>query len=602
MNAPFETRILPLSSAWFRKKTEEFLLRHGLRLDDVPEIMLGLYDCEDHLVGCAGLDINVIKYVAISEELRGMNATSTLLSPLVAEAHKAGYDNIFLFTKPENENVFRGLGFHTVGSTPKALMMETDAHGIDRYCHTISALAEGRPDPVGVVVINANPLTKGHLHLLRHAADNCATLVVIPLAENILNTFRESDRIAMIQRALDDIPNAIIAPPGPYAISSATFPSYFIKRKDEAAEIQMRLELDIFCRKLAPALRATVRFVGSENTDLLTRQYNEIMKETLPKYGISLDEIDRLTDEDGRPYSASAVRKNIREDRLRRALSISAPQAVPAVLAEGAAHALKRELELTPKPGLVDLQGNDSHPDMNVDIMRRSIDAIRPYFRKMADVTYFETQPKAAQLTEIGREAEEDMMRASGGINTHRGALFSLGITVASAARIIAKRAALNEENLRLEIAVIAEALPASKGITTDSNGRRAISEYHIKGAHACACEAYPLLFDSWLPKYRSMRENADPNADIKLLLLIISQLDDTNVYHRAGREGAEFAHNEAAALLEYFSEEGVIEMKKRFAEKNISCGGAADMFALTIFIFSLLNTTAAGPVLASLA
>lgn len=583
---------IPLSSGWFREKVLDFLSAHGLTLDASLEELVGLYDSEERLCGCAGREGNVIKCVAISEAIRGMNATALLLSPLMNRILEEGHSNILLFTKPENENLFHSQGFHTVGKAPSAIMMETDRNALKNYLQELRQLAEGRPEPIGVIVMNVNPLTIGHEYLIRRASANAGTLVVIPLQEHSSNMFTEEARCESLRNLARELPNVVIAPSSPYAISAATFPSYFIKDASEAARTQMILELNIFATHIAPALNATIRFVGTEPHDSLTSQYNVMMKEILPRHGITVDEIDRLCDPFGQPYSASRVRQAIKEERLGDAIRMVAPAAVPALLSEGAAYALETELDLTPKPGLVDVNSKGPHPDMSLYMMKKSISVITPYFRKMADVTFFNPQPTAEELVKIGRDAEEAMLNASGGINTHRGALFSLGICVAAAARQIAKRVVLNDMNLRAEIAVIAEALPASKGIAPDSNGRKAITQYNIKGAHKNACEAYPQLFDEWLPAYTRMRKEGEGHALYKLLLLIISSLEDTNVYHRAGAEGAEFARKSAKECLDDFSMQKLESLDREFTEKNISTGGAADMLALTIFIYSLLHTT----------
>ncbi|MBD5217297.1 MAG: GNAT family N-acetyltransferase [Bacteroidales bacterium] len=585
-----ELREIPLSSGWFRRKAADFLEARGLALDANLDTLFGLYDAEDRLCGCAGRDGNVIKCVAVDESLRGMNATSLLISPLINEILEDGESDVLVFTKPENRAIFESMGFHLVGEAPVAIMMESDPEGIASHCRRLSALTAGKPGPVGVILLNANPLTRGHEYLIRRAADSCATLVLIPLAANKNSKFSEEARTEALRRLTESIPSAILAPASPYSISAATFPSYFIKDPSEAARNQMVLELNIFTNHLAPAIGAKVRFVGTEPSDALTSQYNALMKETLPKHGITVDEIDRLCDKHGQPYSASRVRQAIDEERLGDALQMIAPEAVPALLAEAASQALLTELDLTPKPGLVDRGNSGPHKDMTPFMMEKSIRTLTPYFRRMADVTFFNPQPTAAELVAIGNEAEKDMLSVSGGVNTHRGALFSLGIAVAAAARLIAKRVLLNDMNLRAEIAVIAEALPASKGEVRESNGQEVIRKYHIKGAHKNACEAYPQLFDEWLPEYTRMRREGISHPLHRLLLLIIASLEDSNAYHRAGSEGADFAHKAARECLDNFSEENLERLDREFTQRNISAGGAADMLALTIFIYSLLN------------
>ena len=111
----------------------------------------------------------------------------------------------------------------------------------------------------------------------------------------------------MVRLGTADIPNVTVLPTGPYLISSATFPTYFLKDRESAQQVQCLLDIEIFCKYYVPRFGITQRYVGTEPLSPMTCQYNEALKKHLPKKGITLREIPRLSQAD-EPISASAVR------------------------------------------------------------------------------------------------------------------------------------------------------------------------------------------------------------------------------------------------------------------------------------------------------
>lgn len=553
----------------------------------------GVFDSDDNLVGGGGLHGSVIKCVALSEQTRGESLANSLISRISQAAAEENIFDLTLFTKPENEEVFSSMAFHTVGRAPKALLMESNPRGISAYTNRLKSLAKPYAGfSKGVIAMNCNPLTNGHLYLISRAASQVEHLFIIPVRHGVTE-YSYEERHEMLNRIASRFDNVTVCPGSIYTISQATFPTYFIKNLDDAAPTQMELDLDIFCRHIAPALGATKRFVGSEPTDALTRCYNEAMHRILPQKGIEVVEIERVA-MSGEPVSASRVRKLIAENRVGEALVLLPAESVPYALAHAACKALSDELHLTPKPGLVDEHDNGAHSDMDLALMARSIEACKPYFTKMASIgaqaDKTDLSDMASQLRGIGIEAEQAMLKATGGINTHRGALFSLGLAVAAAAAAVAKsgdkQASLAADVLRQNIMKMAAALSAGKPARAESHGAKACTQYGIKGAARLAEEGYAMLFESWLPYYRSVK--GEPLAQHRLLCRIISEIDDTNLYHRGGSEGAEYARRYAAALAEECSEEALAKANADFVARNLSPGGAADMLALTLLIDSL--------------
>lgn len=159
----------------------------------------------------------------------------------------------------------------------------------------------------GAIVMNCNPFTKGHRHLIEVAAQQVDFLYIFVVEED-RSDFAFKDRINCVNLGTADFKNIIVLPSGKFILSAITFPEYFIKESLQAVSVDASKDIEIFSREIAPILNIKKRFVGQEPFDLITRQYNQTMKDILPKYNIELIEIERYS-YDGNPISASRVRK-----------------------------------------------------------------------------------------------------------------------------------------------------------------------------------------------------------------------------------------------------------------------------------------------------
>ena len=534
-----------MSSPFFREKVERFLGENGLRLEDL-DVYCTIENGSGDILAGAGIRKDIIKCIAVAEEARSEGLVAPLVSHLISLAASRGISELKLFTKPENQAIFESLGFHVLASAPKALLME-NGRGLERYCAYLRSMREeeGR---CGVVVMNANPFTLGHRYLLEQAAAQVDTLFVIPVKEEG-QRFSYDERLAMIKGAVENyfsqgfaknqFSTAKITPleGSDYQISAATFPTYFLKDLCDAAETQIRLDLDLFQRHIAPALNAEVRFVGTEPYDALTNHYNTIMKEVLP----CVVEVPRFNQ-----ISASSVRKALTEGHFSEAAAMCPETTHPYLLAALADRALRMELDLPGKPGLVCPESNGAHKDMDYGTMLCGIKALRPFWSRMALAV------SAEELRQLGIEAESAMMAATGGVNTHRGAIFCMGI-------------ALNACGDSAKMAALAEQICGNN---------------HSVGARSMALDGYRPLFEDWLPYYAK-------EGELKTLLRIMSTLEDTCVVKRVGYDRAQLVKQEAATIS---SDNPLNELCDRYAAEGISPGGAADMLALTIFIHSIIS------------
>ena len=629
-----------------RQRIEALLKRNGLRFDDM-HYYAAVTDDDGEMIAGGGLKGNVIKCVAVDDAHKGEAIANTLISHLIAHANEEGHSNVMLFTKPKNRQLFESLSFRLLAEAPEAVLMETGIGGINNMVEQLKKIKEegevckennqeckkeektnlnittpqhlnpSTPQPLttttprrGVVVMNCNPFTLGHRYLIEQAAKQVERLFVMVVREDC-SLFSYAERKAMVEQGVAHLKNVTVIDGSEYAISQATFPTYFLKRLDDAADTQMLLDLDLFRRHIAPALGATVRFVGTEPTDQLTRRYNQLMHEMLA----DVREIVRL-EKEGNVVSASRVRKAMEQGDMSTIRQLVPPTTLPYIIAHLATQALQAELDTTPKPGLVDKDNNGAHRDMDYALMQRSINTLHPYFVKLALLGCADALPSHTAIRDAGIEAEKAMLAATNGVNTHKGALFSMGLAVVAAAHEERKIAANEEQILKernggedvlVSLQTTIKALAASFPDTNGTHGSKAklLSKgtTAIKGALDNAREGYEMLFAEWLPFYIERRKEHDAYTLHKTLLRIMCDLDDTNVIYRTDLATAEEVKQEARALLDSFSKAHTAEdkekriaaellalkdMDKRYTARNISPGGAADMLSLTIFIGSI--------------
>lgn len=282
---------------------QAFLRKADLEADAETEATVLVWD-EGELIATASRQGNLLKCIAVDPMRQGEGLTATLLTQLRQDAFNHGHRHLFLYTKPQNEFMFSSLFFYPIAKTDKVLLMENQKDGIRSFLDSLPVPeASGT---VGAAVMNCNPFTKGHRYLIETAAAQCDRLYVFVLSED-KSQFSAADRMEMVKLGTADLSNVTVLPTGLYLISSATFPTYFLKEREKAAEIQCALDIEIFCKYFAPKFGITTRFVGTEPLSPTTERYNRALQQLLPQKGIALQELPRL-EASGSPISASAVR------------------------------------------------------------------------------------------------------------------------------------------------------------------------------------------------------------------------------------------------------------------------------------------------------
>lgn len=269
------------------------------------------------------------------------------------------------------------------------------------------------------------------------------------------------------------------------------------------------------------------------------------------------------------------------------------------LIARLAVRSLYAELVLYPKPGLVSLRDQGSHSDMDAACFMRSLFALRHYFKAItiagARGAGFE------ELRQLGIGAEQRMLLATGGVNTHRGAIFALGILCATAACCLQQGQGISPASLQLVIAshwgqALREHSAAQSSDDVLSHGQQVAHHYAVSGAREEAAAGFPSIFDVALPRMqKSLRKRSDIHlAQVDTFFALMAHISDTNLYHRGGTSGVDFARTAAQEFLNRGATENPVWLQlaeqyhQQFIQRKLSPGGAADLLAATCFVHDL--------------
>jgi [citrate (pro-3S)-lyase] ligase len=306
------------------------LASRDLAVPGGEDLILGLYD-GDSLVATGALVGKVIQGIAVDPGLEGEGAAAAIVSSLIKHAVEHNLGQLLLYTSADEAGRFEDMGFSLIAKVPGgAALLEWGEKGIASWLGNLKEAARGKPAGAGAAVVNCNPFTLGHRKLLEFAASRTPWLYVLVVEED-RSLFPFDLRMELVQRGTADLPNVTVLAGGPYIISSATFPTYFIRPSEGEAGSKVipthaALDLAVFRRHTAPALGVTDRFVGTEPYCGTTSIYNETMRKVLAGSAASetrrfdgpplaVHEMPRF-ELGGVPVSASRVRELIRGGAL----------------------------------------------------------------------------------------------------------------------------------------------------------------------------------------------------------------------------------------------------------------------------------------------
>lgn len=241
-------------------------------------------------------------------------------------------------------------------------------------------------------------------------------------------------------------------------------------------------------------------------------------------------------------------------------------------LAELAVQALLEEVDQTPKPGLVDRNNRGSHQDMDRDLFHRSARSLLPYFRRAVTLG-LERADCMGPLQAAGLAAERVMLAETGGVNTHRGAVYAFGLILAA----MGSRLARGGDVFAGAAALAESGLPPAAG----SHGQQARQRYGAPGARGEALAGFPHARHAWAALAR-------PGGRDAALLTLLAEVEDTNLLHRGGPEGLALVQSRARSILAASPSaygEGLLDLDRACIARNLSPGGSADLLALALFL-----------------
>ncbi|WP_392892226.1 triphosphoribosyl-dephospho-CoA synthase [Pseudomonas migulae] len=261
-------------------------------------------------------------------------------------------------------------------------------------------------------------------------------------------------------------------------------------------------------------------------------------------------------------------------------------------LADLAVDALIDEADLSPKPALVDRRGNGAHTDLHLGLMHASALSLWPTFKEMAEAAIELGEvglPLREAVGRIGREGEQAMLATTNGVNTHRGAIWALGLLVAAVA-LESRATAAGSITLRAARLALLDDRYAPRSM---SHGAQVAQRYGARGAREEAQLGFPAVTQRALPQLKRSRAagHGEQNARLDALLAIMTQLADTCVLYRAGEQGLHTMQLGAQAVLDAGGSASLAgrrclhELDQQLIALNASPGGAADLLAACLFI-----------------
>lgn len=284
---------------------DALLKQEGIQRDSNLDYICAMFDEDYQIIATGSCFANTLRCFAVSSAHQGEGLLNQIITHLIDIQYSRGNLHLFLYTKINSAKFFRDLGFYEIARVDHTLVfMENRRDGFEKYLASLAKTKTGGLS--AALVMNANPFTLGHQYLVEKAASECDSLHLFIVSEDA-SLVPFPVRKKLVLKGISHLPNVICHDSGPYIISNATFPSYFLKDEEAVIKGHAKLDLMVFTR-IADALSVTRRYVGEEPNSQVTGIYNQIMAEQLPLAGIECVVIPRKQALD-KPISASAVRR-----------------------------------------------------------------------------------------------------------------------------------------------------------------------------------------------------------------------------------------------------------------------------------------------------
>ena len=266
------------------------------RKEEEFDYTVGIY-IDDQLVATGSYYQNILKNLVVCKDFQSENLLTKVVQHLMSRLAEEGKYHYFVYTKPENQTIFCSLGFQTIVETSEIVFMEQGFPNFKDYLLMLEK--KKKPGSGSGIVMNANPFTIGHEYLVETASKQSEQVYVFVLSED-RSEFSFDERFEMVKQGVKHLANVTVLPTNDYLVSSATFPSYFLKDRaiENVADKQAAIDAQIFKERIAPVLDIRTRFVGEEPYSKVTEIYNQSMEKVfkdvldlivIPRVGVDGD-------------------------------------------------------------------------------------------------------------------------------------------------------------------------------------------------------------------------------------------------------------------------------------------------------------------------
>lgn len=294
-----------------KKDIKNFLNKFKLEYENDIDYSIAVYD-DGSIIATASKAKNILKCFAILDNYQGLGITNSLVKNIEDRMFKEGLYHFFIYTPSYNQTIFTKVGYQEIITSNGITILENGNQHIKNFLYQMKENHKLKDEKKGCIIINANPFTNGHLYLIEEAARENDCLLVFVVTED-KSSFPFSVRMRLINEGTKHLNNVVILETGPYLISNATFPTYFLKRNTDVVSLQTKIDCDLFVTYYKSIFNITKRYIGTEPYCKVTDTYNQMMKKILPSNGVDVIEIKRKKAL-GDAISASKVRSLIKNN------------------------------------------------------------------------------------------------------------------------------------------------------------------------------------------------------------------------------------------------------------------------------------------------
>lgn len=293
------------------KEIKTFLNKFNLEYEDDIDYSIAI-NLNGTIIATASKHKNVLKCFAVLEEYQGFGITNSLIKKIEDRMFEEGLYHFFIYTLSHNKDKFISIGYNEIITADGICILENGNKNITSFLNNIKSNNNISDNEKACIIMNANPFTLGHKYLIELAAKENDEVIVFVVSEE-KSSFPFKNRFKLVKDGVVDFKNVTVVETGPYMISNATFPTYFLKKMTNVLKLQTKIDCEIFLKYYKKIFNITKRYIGNEPYCNVTKTYNNMMTSILPINGVLVIKYDRLTINND-IISASKVREYLKNN------------------------------------------------------------------------------------------------------------------------------------------------------------------------------------------------------------------------------------------------------------------------------------------------